>query len=265
MHPFLHKYLALMRRGLSVLLEYRVSMLIWMLSATFPLVMLAVWLSLAQDGPVGGFTAGDFVAYYVLSFYLRQMTSVWVAWELDYDIRHGDMNSKLLHPIHPIHEYVSFNLADKIIRGIMFTPIVVIVALVVPDVHLLATPLNIFFFILALMGAWAMRYLAQFSLGLLGFWFSQALVLSDVFWMVFLLFGGGVAPIDLLPEPLRTIAYYLPFRLMMSFPIEIMMGRVAVNDILLGFGTAVIWIAVLFGTYRLLWARGIRQFSAFGA
>src|SRR6476659_1170191 len=128
------KYIALLRRSLAVLLEYRVAMLIWMLSATFPLVMLAVWLSLAADGPIGGFTAGDFIAYYLLSFYMRQMTSVWVAWELDFDIRHGDMSSKLLHPIQPIHEYVSFNLADKIVRGIMFTPLVILVALIVPGV-----------------------------------------------------------------------------------------------------------------------------------
>ncbi len=265
MLQWFHKYIALTRRSLAVLLEYRVSMLIWMLSASFPLVMLAVWLSLAQDGPIGGFTAGDFVAYYLLSFFMRQMTAVWVAWELDYDIRHGDMNTKLLHPIQPIHEYISFNLADKIIRGIMFTPIVILVALVVPGVTLLATPLNILFFIIALVGAWAMRYFTQFSLGLLGFWFSQALVLTDVFWMLFLLFGGGIAPIELLPEPLRTMAYYLPFRFMMSFPIEILMGRVAVNDILLGFGVVAIWIALLFGIYRFMWARGIRQFGAFGA
>lgn len=265
MRTFLYKYLALTRRGLGVLLEYRVAMLIWMLTATFPLVMLAVWLSLAKDGPVAGFTAGDFIAYYLLSFYLRQMTSVWVAWELDYDIRHGDMNTKLLHPIAPIHEYISFNLADKIVRGIMFTPLVVIVALVVPEVHFLLTPLNLLLFVLAVTGAWAMRYFTQFSLGLLGFWFSQALVLSDVFWMLFLLFGGGVAPIELLPEPLLSLAYILPFRFMMSFPIEIMMGRVPLNDVLIGLGMVSIWIVILLGIYRFLWRRGIRQFSAFGA
>lgn len=262
---WIKKYIALIRRSVAVLLEYRVSMLIWMLSATFPLVMLAVWLSLAADGPIGGFTAGDFVAYYLLSFYMRQMTAVWVAWELDYDIRHGDMNTKLLHPIAPIHEYISFNLADKLIRGIMFTPLVIIVAIVVPGVTLVATPQNLLFFVLAVMGAWAMRYFTQFSLGLLGFWFSQALVLTDVFWMLFLLFGGGVAPIELLPEPLRTAAYYLPFRFMMSFPIEILMGRVTPQNMVLGFGVVVLWIGVLFALYRFLWARGIRQFSAFGA
>lgn len=248
-----------------MLFEYRGAMLIWMLSASFPLVMLAVWLSLAQEGPIGGFTAGDFIAYYLMSFYMRQMTSVWVAWELDYEIRHGDLNSKLLHPIHPIHEYISMNLADKIIRSIMFTPLVIVVALFVPGVTLVFTPLNILCFVIALIGAWFMRYLTQFSLGLFGFWFSQALVLTDVFWMLFLLLGGGIAPIELLPEPLRAIAYALPFRLMMAFPIEIMMGRTATSELLVGFGMMAIWIALLFGAYRFLWARGIRQFSAFGA
>ncbi len=265
MTMWLHKYFALVRRSVAVLLEYRVAMAIWMLSATFPLVMLAVWLSLAQDGPIAGFTAGDFIAYYLMSFYMRQMTAVWVAWDLDYDIRHGDMNTKLLHPLQPIHEYISFNLADKIIRGIMFTPIVILVALVIPGVTLAATPQNIALFILALAGAWTMRFFTQFSLGLLGFWFSQALVLIDVFWMLFLLFGGGVAPLELLPEPLRSIAYVLPFRFMMSFPIEIMLGRVSANDLLFGFGSVAGWIVVLFVLYRFVWARGIRKFGAFGA
>lgn len=265
MSKWLHKYLALMRRSIAVLLEYRIAMAIWMLSATFPLVMLAVWLGMAQEGPVGGFTAGDFVAYYLMSFYMRQMTSVWVAWELDYDIRHGDMSTKLLHPIQPIHEYVTFNLADKVIRGIMFTPLVIVVALVVPGVTYLITPLNITFFVIAVAGAWAMRYFAQFSLGLLGFWFSQALVLTDVFWMLFLLFGGGIAPIQLLPEPLKTLAYILPFRLMMSFPIEIIMGQLTTNEILFGFAQVAFWIVVLVALYKFLWVRGIRQFGAFGA
>lgn len=265
MFIWIRKYLALLRRSLGVMLEYRVSMVIWMLSASFPLVMLAVWLSLAKDGPIGGFTATDFVAYYLLSLFMRQMTAVWVAWELDFDIRHGDMNTKLLHPIQPIHDYISFNLADKVMRAVVVVPLLVVAALLVPGLTFVLTPLNIAVFLVAVAGAWGMRYLNQFVLGLFGFWFSQALVLTDIFWMMFLLFGGGVAPIELLPEPLRTIAYYLPFRYMMSFPIEIMMGRIAVNDIVIGFATIAAWLVLLFLTYRFLWARGMRRFGAFGA
>jgi ABC-2 type transport system permease protein len=262
---FLRKYFVLTRRSIAVMLEYRVSMLIWMLSASFPLVMLAVWLSLAQDGPVGGYSAGDFVAYYLLSFYMRQMTAVWVAWDLDYDIRHGDLNTKLLHPLSPIHDYISYNLADKVLRGLIFTPMVIAVAWLVPGVTFAATPFHLACFVLAVIGAWAMRYLSQFSLGLFTFWFSQALVLTDVFWMLFLLFGGGIAPIDLLPEPLRTLAYGLPFRYMMSFPIEIMLGRLTPVEIFVGLGSVALWVMVLLGAYRFLWARGMRHFGAFGA
>lgn len=241
------------------------AMVIWMLSASFPLVMLAVWVSLAQDGPVAGFTAGDFAAYYLLSFYIRLMTAVWVAWELDYDIRHGDMNTKLLHPIAPIHDYISFNLADKLLRGMIFTPIVIIVALLFPGISYVVTPFNVACFILALLGAWMMRYLFQFILGMFTFWFSQALVLTDVFWMLYLLLGGGVAPLALLPEPLQTIANYLPFRFMMSFPIEIMMGQLTPNEIFVGLASVVVWILLLMLGYRFMWARGMRHFGAFGA
>lgn len=265
MRALLVKYGALIRRGIGVMLEYRASMLIWTLSASFPLVMLAVWLSLAKDGPVGGYTAGDFIAYYLLSFYLRQMTSVWVAWELDYEIRHGDLSVKLLHPMNPIHEYVSFNLADKILRGILFTPILLIVPLLVPGVTLAVTPVNVALFALALTGAWLLRYLSQYTLGLFSFWFSQATALSDVFWMLLLLFGGGVAPLELLPQPLQAIANYLPFRFMIAFPIQIMMGQLSAGQIAVGFAATVGWTLIFYLAYWIVWRKGIRQFSAFGA
>ena len=265
MREFFYKYLILTRRGLGIMFEYRVSMLIWTLSASFPLVMLAVWLSIGQGGPIGGYTPGDFIVYYLLVFYMRQMTSVWVAWELDYDIRQGAMSSKLLHPIHPIHEYISNNLADKVMRFVVFTPIVILVALFVPRVNLVMTPLSLAFFIIAVIGAWLMRYLLQFTLGLFSFWFSQALVLTDVAWLLILLFGGSVAPLDLLPEPLRTIAYYLPFQFMVNFPVQILLGRLTTSDILYGLGGMAFWSALFYIAFRVVWARGIRQFSAFGA
>ncbi|MBI4673005.1 MAG: hypothetical protein HY741_15230 [Chloroflexi bacterium] len=44
-----------------------------------------------------------------------------------------------------------------------------------------------------------------------------------------------------------------------------MLGRLTTSETLIGLGYVAIWIALLFGIQRFLWARGIRQFSAFGA
>ncbi|MGB8645859.1 MAG: ABC-2 family transporter protein [Anaerolineae bacterium] len=261
----LNKYLALLRRSMGIMLEYRVSMLIWVLTASFPLVMMAVWLSLAQDGPVGNYTASDFVAYYLLGLYVREMTTVWVAYDLDNDIRHGDLSVKLLHPLNPIHEYIAFNLSDKLMRVIVLTPLVVLAALLVPGVNYVLTPLNILLFLVALAMAWFLRYMIQYVMGLLAFWISQALTLIDIQWMLFLLFGGTVAPIDLLPHPLDAIARFLPFRFMLSFPVELLQGRLSMTDLGIGFAVGLGWVLVFYLLYLFVWRKGLKQFSAFGA
>jgi ABC-2 type transport system permease protein len=261
----LTKYIALLRRSMGIMLEYRVSMLIWMLTASFPLVMMAVWLSLAEDGPVGNYTAADFVGYYLLALYVREMTVVWVAWELDSEIRHGDLSIKLLQPINPIHQYITNNLSDKIMRVGLLTPLVVLVAWLVPGVTYATSPLNLVLFVVALGTAWFLRYMTQYVMGLLAFWISQATTLMDIQWMLTLLFGGTVAPLDLLPEPMSTIARLLPFRFMLSFPVEILQGRLKQTDMLEGFAIGIGWVVVLYLLYLYVWRKGLKQFSAFGA
>ena len=117
----LRKYWVLFKVNWRLVLEYRACMVIWVLANTLPLVMLAVWISIADAGPVGNYGAAEFTAYYLALLFVRQMTSVWVAWELDYDIRMGELSPKLLRPIDPIHNHMALHVADKIFR--LFTAI----------------------------------------------------------------------------------------------------------------------------------------------
>ncbi|HEY6042082.1 MAG TPA: ABC-2 family transporter protein [Anaerolineae bacterium] len=259
------KYMALFRRGVALTLEYRAQILIWWLTMSMPLVMLAVWLTLAQDGPIGSYNAGDFIAYYLLALYVRQMTAVWVSFELDYAIRHGDLAIKLLYPLNPFHDYVSFNVVDKLMRAVTMTPIIILAVLLIPGVHYALTPLNGVLFVLALVLAWFLRYIQAYVVGLLAFWISESHTIQDIFFAIFLLLGGIVAPIDLLPPWLAAIAHYLPFRYMLSLPIEILMGREPAGALVFDFALALGWAAVLFGLYLFVWRRGLRAFQAFGA
>jgi ABC-2 type transport system permease protein len=82
-------------------------MMIYMLANTLPRVMLAVWVTIAEAGPVGTYGTTEFTAYYLARLLVRQMTSVWVAWDLDYDIRMGELSPKLLRPMDPIHNHLA--------------------------------------------------------------------------------------------------------------------------------------------------------------
>ena len=261
----LRKYLALFRANWAGIIEYRASILIYMLSATSPLVSLAVWLSVAADGLVGGYAAIDFVAYYLAIIFVRQLSGAWVVYELDFHIRQGSLSSKLLKPIDPIHDMIAVNLADKLFRlPLVLTPVVV-AAVLVQGVHYNLSPLNLVYFVVSLALAWLSIYLSQYCIGLLGFWISHALAVNDLWFGIRMMLSGNLAPLDLFPAPIPQLSVYLPFRYTLSFPVEILLGRVSGDQLWLGFAVQSVWLLATIGLYRVLWTRGLRQYSAFGA
>ena len=64
-----------------------------MLATTMPLVMLALWGAVARDAPVGRYGEPKFVAYFLATFVVRQLTGAWVFYAMNFEIRDG-------HPVH---------------------------------------------------------------------------------------------------------------------------------------------------------------------
>ena len=82
-----------MRVGLAEAVAYRAEFLVWMLTTTMPLVMLAVMTAMAREAPVGRFDQHGFVAYYLVTLIVRQMTGAWVAWEMVQEIEEGTLGA----------------------------------------------------------------------------------------------------------------------------------------------------------------------------
>jgi ABC-2 type transport system permease protein len=261
----LHKYWVLLKVNWSLLLEYRAGMLIWVLANTLPLVMLAVWLTIADAGPVGAYGAAEFTAYYLALLLVRQMTSVWVAWELDYAIRKGELSTQLLRPIDPIHDHVALHLADKIFRLFTAVPPILLAAMLVPGVAYPTDPVSLALFLFTMAVALAIRFMSQYCIGLLGFWITQSLALNEMLYAGMVMFGGVIAPLELFPPAVGRLAEWLPFRYMLSLPVEILLGRLTGTERLASVGIQILWLTVLIVVYRLLWRVGIKRYSAVGA
>lgn len=261
----LRKFAAEYKAAWHLAIEYRLAVLIWMVSMVLPLVMLAGWLSIAEGGPVGRFGRTDFIAYYVAAILVRNLTGVWIIWDLDAAIRHGDMSFMLLKPYNPIIHYVAQSLSAKPLRFIVLLPLIAGVAYFVPGVNFALSPSMLALFFLAIAGSWAMLFLIQYTNGLLSFWISQTIGIADMWFGIFALFSGYLIPLDLFPPALRNALFAMPFRYMASFPIEIFTSHLAVTEILRGLLIQWAWVLVFFVVYRLVWTRGVKQYSAVGA
>src|SRR4030042_723569 len=90
-----------LRVGFAEAVSYRAELLVWLLSTTMPLVMLALMSAVAREGPVGRFGSADFTAYYLAALVVRLLTGAWVLWEVNFEIRQGTLAYRLPRPPHP--------------------------------------------------------------------------------------------------------------------------------------------------------------------
>ena len=74
---------ALLRAGALEAVAYRAETLVWALTSTMPLIMLALFDAVARDGPLGRYGAPQFTAYFLATFVVRQLTSSWVSWQIN--------------------------------------------------------------------------------------------------------------------------------------------------------------------------------------
>ncbi len=261
----LRAYPTLLRVYWARTLEYRVQIMIWILAGAVPLVMLAVWLSLAREGPIGSFDAGTFVGYYLAAIFLRRMTGVWIIWDLNQDIRTGGLSARLLRPLHPLHYDLARTLASRPLQALLVGPPIALALYLYPGPQLDLAPINIARVAAATFLALLLEFFFQYAIGLTAFWTSQAIAFYEVWFFLKSLGSGYVIPLALMPEGIQAALRWTPFPFMLSFPLEMLLGRLPPDRIAQGFVAQGLWLALTVVAVAGLWRLGIRQYEAFGA
>ena len=183
-----------------------------------------------------------------------------------YKIQDGTLSGELLRPVHPILTNTLINnLAFKALTFMRLHPgLAGAVLLFQPDfsggdvaVVLLALPgLCVGFGISFLLGA---------TITCLAFWTTRVYSLREFYYALAVLFSGQFVPLELMPPVIQQIAQFLPFQLMIYFPIQLILGRLPPDAILRNFALGLVWLADRLGLFRWVWRRGVKRFSAVGA
>ena len=250
----------------ATMLQYRASLFIWMISSILePVVYLIVWstVSSGKGGSVGNYTPGNFAAYYIVFMLVNQVTYTWIMYEYEYRVRQGYLSFALVKPVHPIHSDIADNLSSKVIT----LPILLLVAgglalIFHPTADL--KPWAILAFIPSLVLAFLVSFLVEWTLALAAFWTTRVSAINQVYFVLMLFLSGQIAPISLFRGWLQTIAAVLPFRYMLGFPVELVLGRLTPLQAVEGLAAQVVWVFLSVGLVRLVWRAAVRVYSAVG-
>jgi ABC-2 type transport system permease protein len=267
MKTLIELYVQQFKTTLATMFAYRASLLIWMIGQVLePLVYLIVWsiVANASGGSVGDYTTNQFAAYFILLMLVNQVTYTWIMYEFEYRIREGILSFALLKPVHPIHSDIADNISSKLIT----TPFMILVAVGLAAIFhpsLSPAPWAIVFFFPALLLAFAVRFLLEWTLAQSAFWTTRVGAVNQIYFVLMLFLSGQFAPLTLLPLPIRIVAYILPFRWLISYPIELVSGRLTPNEAFIGLGAQAAWLVVSYVLFRIVWRAGVKTYAAVGA
>jgi ABC-2 type transport system permease protein len=254
----------LLRTGFAAAVAYRAEFVVWLLSTTMPLVMLALWSAVAEEAPVGRFGQAEFVAYFLVALVVRLLTGAWVIWELNMEIRQGTLALRLLRPIHPLVAYAAENVAAMPLRIVLSLPIALVLLWAVGADRITHDPVLLAVFPVAIVGAWLITFLAMCIVGSLAFHIESAGAVFEVWLGLFGIFSGYLVPLELYPAWVTALARFLPFRYMLAFPVEMIVGMTPRAEALLELGFQWAFVLVLFLGARAAFGLGLRRFAAFG-
>jgi ABC-2 type transport system permease protein len=243
---------------------YRAEFVVWILTTNMPLVQLAIWHAVAADGPVGRFDQRQFTAYFLAVLAVRLLTSTWVVWQMSMEIRDGTLSAKLLRPVHPLFAYAAEHLAAVPMRALVVSPIVAIIVYVAGERLTVGDPAMAGIFVLSLLGAWLLIFFTMVLLGALAFFVESAIGIFELWLAVHAIFSGYLVPMELLPGWIRASARVLPFRFMLGFPVDTLIGLLGRGEAVRELGTQWAYVLVLFAGAVLVWRAGVRRFEAYG-
>lgn len=231
-----------------------------------PLATLVFWVAAISSNKNIGFSLSFITSYYLLNLMLSSLIvshherTVGVE-----DIKEGHLTQYLLKPFsyfwiifYQELPYRSLQLFYTLLIFIFFFAVFRNFITIVTD------PILIISAIVITILAWWIVFLFKMNLGFVAFWttdISGAFNLSE---LLFLVFAGNLMPLSFYPKWLADIAYSLPFSYMIYFPIVAFQGRLSTNEIAQVISRQIIWLAMLYIAYKLLWKRGVRRYTAVG-
>lgn len=255
--------------GLQNSLEYRFDFLLGLVSTVVPTItQLFIWNALfesSKSGIVYGYTYSSMIMYTVLAGIVSKLVEAGCEWDIANDIRDGGLNKYIVKPIGYFKYRICCFLGQKSVQfaicGILFA---IILATAQMKAFFYVAPERIFCFIPAILLGIAINMFLGFMVSLVAFWITEAWAAFLILNLVINIASGGVFPLDIFGEQVLTVLRFLPFQYTVYFPINILNGSVAIQDILPNLLIQLVWVGILSLLLNLLWNIGLKKYEAVG-
>jgi len=264
----LRRNLAAARLAILNQLEYRANFLIDavvqpVLTAGIEAMLWSAIIAGVAGNTLGGFGREYYLGYALWANFLGRITTNWMyEFTMQADIEHGSVNALLVRPMGFYEYYLSQFMGYKMFCALVSLAIPIVACWTFgASMHIERLPLVL------LLTAYYLVFVhtVSFCVACMTFYISRASSLTGIKNMALWIFAGELIPLDLYPEPLKSIMIQLPFAAGVFVPVGYITGRFGIDGVMQSF-VSITWGLVVVGALAMfLWRRGLRSYTGTGA
>ena len=264
---------SILKTGIAERLAYRADFALKTFFQFLPIVtQIFLWGAIfgvgtaAARGEIEGYRYGDMVSYYLLTMLARAFSSMpGLASGIARDVRDGQIRRFLVQPVDLLGFLFWHRVAHKLVYYVVAS-LALGTAFYLCRGYFPGWPSSTVMaaFVASLLMAFLLGFLIESLLGLVSFWFLEVSSLLFVYMMLTYFLSGHMIPLDFFPEPFSSIFQALPLKYLAYVPPAIFLGRYDEADLSGLLAAEAAWIVVLLIANRVLLARGVRRYGAFG-
>lgn len=222
-------------------------------------------------GNIAGYTAPEMISYLLIAGWLA--STFWFTAQgnrIINDIKDGTLSNYLVKPMHILGYYHAYGLMGKLsqifMSAIFFS--VVLAALYfwggIPF-HFVLQPSTIIGFAMFFLLAMLIQFMIFYNTALCAFWLEDASGVSFLARVFADVAAGAFLPLALFSEAWQSFFSWLPFHYIISVPVNILLGRLTILEMVQQGLGALIWLMALYGLAFIIMRRGVRHYSGVGA
>ena len=250
----------------GVNLTYRFDIFIWTLAeAAVPLVTLGIWYTVSRQG-VLSISPQETITYFIFIMFARSATNTWVGFFLSREILSGELARFLVRPLSVFWEHMADNLTVKVFR-LGIPALILLVLLVIRPVWLAPAvyePVHLVLFVVSLLLGMILAFTFDAIFALFAFWLEDANQILRFQHMLWQIATGILIPYAVMPPFLFLTLRWLPFRYMVSVPVELLLGQIPAHAAPAFMGGQIGWIAISATLVWWLWQRGLQRYAVPG-
>lgn len=257
------KYLIIFINQVFVQLSYKFNFLTQVFNQVLGVIVAVfTWNAIYSSGSselIGQFSKQQMLFYIIIANISMLLFSTNEVVRLGQYVKNGKLTMHLLRPYSFLGQSLAEYLGSKIIYLFMYL-LFLFVAMATGTSLLYAGYLLLF-----LVCNVVMFFLLISWVGTLGFWFIQMWPLRPIMNVVYLVCGGLLFPLHLLPEwAFHTIAT-TPFALVGYHYTLALQGAYSIREIQFYIVVSLVWIGLLYGLYQLSFRKGLNKYEGMGA